>query len=443
MKRPVMLLFALAIAGFAPAGLQAQSIDRVPATLTLDDAIRLARVHNADYQQATNDAESARLGVRQAWSQFIPSLNGGISFIADRDYLGDSPQFSQTNQTLVSSMTLFDGGNVFRDLKIARAQADQVDASVRLREMQLIADVRVAYYNALLAETGIGLDSTLLKASRDRLDIVEAMMRLVAATVVDVLGAQVDVANQEQSLERARGNAIKRKLDLARLIGLRSDGMYALAGSLPPEFDPAAMKVDSLIQVALQVNPQVKQSELAVMSAENRESSSKWSRLPTLSAVGSYGRSYNGTGFDAWNNLNPNQNKHFNLGLSLSLPVPIFDRFAKSSEITRAKIATEDSRIQLESTRLGIETAVRSAYIDLQNAYHSLQLAKQSEKLSTTRLELAQEAYRTGSAAMTFTNLQSVITRTEQARRDVLVAQLTWVSAWINLELRVGTNLMR
>src|SRR5438094_3119107 len=53
----------------------------VPATLSLADAISLARQHNPAYRQAIHDRSPAAWGVRNAWSSlWLPTLtaSGGV-----------------------------------------------------------------------------------------------------------------------------------------------------------------------------------------------------------------------------------------------------------------------------------------------------------------------------------------------------------------------------
>src|SRR2546425_12763865 len=55
----------------------------VPATLSLADAIALARQHNPAYQQTIHDRSPAAWGVRNAWSSlWLPSVtaSGGVGY---------------------------------------------------------------------------------------------------------------------------------------------------------------------------------------------------------------------------------------------------------------------------------------------------------------------------------------------------------------------------
>src|SRR5947208_15795776 len=57
----------------------------VPGTLSLADAIALARQHNPAYQQTIHDRSPAAWGVRNAWSSlWLPSVtaSGGVAYAA-------------------------------------------------------------------------------------------------------------------------------------------------------------------------------------------------------------------------------------------------------------------------------------------------------------------------------------------------------------------------
>jgi outer membrane protein TolC len=79
MKHVTTALSLTALLLLAPA-LRAQQV--VPASLSLDDAIEIARTHNPGFRQTQNDAGLASWNVRQAWGALLPqaSANAGIQW---------------------------------------------------------------------------------------------------------------------------------------------------------------------------------------------------------------------------------------------------------------------------------------------------------------------------------------------------------------------------
>jgi outer membrane protein len=253
-----------------------------------------------------------------------------------------------------------------------------------------------------------------------------------------VLGARADVATQQRNLERARGEAQKARLALLQTIGVEAVTEFALAGELPPVFDPAGLGQDSLVALALRAHPLVQQRLQQAGAARQRLAAARGTRLPQISLGGSYGRSTSAEGTAAFGELDP-PNSSASLGINVRLP--LFSGFSTAARVAAAEAAADDAEEELRAERLQLSTQVRAAHIDLVNAHRSLELADQSAALSRERLELAQEKFRLG--AFSFTELQNVIDRTAEAERGALDARFTFVAARITLEERLGTGLGR
>lgn len=89
-----------------------------------------------------------------------------------------------------------------------------------------------AYYRPVRADRLIELQEQLLAAARERLAATERMLRVVAADQVDVLGAQVEVATQEQAVQTARGELRKPQLALGEVMGVEEFAAFELVDPL-------------------------------------------------------------------------------------------------------------------------------------------------------------------------------------------------------------------
>lgn len=442
MKRSALLLLTLLVAAL-PAVAQ-----EVPVRLTLADALRIARARNPAYLQVLNDVGVAAAGERAGWGAFLPSLSANLSLSASsskvvtgQDDFGrpidrDPPleyKGSSTSQSLGASLTLFDGGRRLNRLRAARAESRATDARVAAQVTTLRAAISRAYYLALRTDRLIDLEEQLLEAARQRLAATERMLRVVAADPVDVLGAQVEVARQEQAVQTARGEMRKAQLALGEVMGVEAFTAFELVDPPPAVFAPGELSVAALVREALAANPAMLAQRASVVAAERQATVARGSRWPTLDLGAGFSRSMSLQSYGALDEFNP-PNQGLSFGLSASLP--LFSRFQTSSQIATADAAAADAREALRAERLRIEREVRSAYIDLENAYQSLELAERSVALSRERLELAQEQYRLG--AISFTDLQNVTEQAARTERDVVGARFGFVDALVNLEERIG-----
>jgi outer membrane protein len=440
-RAAVLLLFAA-----TPAAAQQ------PTHLTLDDAIRIARSANPDFLRTANDLDVAENAIRSAWGSFLPSLNTSLNFSGSRsttltseDFFGDpieSPEpitssRSSASQGISTQMTLFDGGATLRGLQARRAAYLGVDAQIEALAIQLDARVSREYFQAVRAVRNIALEEYLLASARDRLERTEQLLRLAARNREDVLGARSDVAQAEQNVERARGDADKARLTLATTLGMSPTTSLTVDSILPRVFNPADLDVDALVAGALAGSPQVRQREAALRTAKHTASAARARRLPSISASAGYNRGMSAAGYGAFGEFNPGQNYGFNFGIGVSLP--LFTRFQTSEAIAQASANAVDAEHDVRSARLAVERDVRTAMIDLDNAYRSLQLAEEQVELNRERQDLTQERYRLGGSD--FTTLQNVIDRTAQAERQALEALFGFINARISLEERLGHRL--
>lgn len=422
-------------------------------SLTLADAVRVARENNPGFRRVQNDALVADAEIRRSVGALLPSLNARLDFsgmsafrVTGEDDFGQPVRLpaaleykgSSAQQGISLGMTLFDGGATMRGIGAARASADAIDARIRAETARLTGEVTRQYYAALRASRMIAVEQQLLASAQERLDRTERLLRVAGSSPVDVLGARAEVASQEQQIARAENEARKQALLLKEVMGLPGDVDFQLASDIPPIVDPATISRDTLIAGALAHSPIVHQADASVRAASRRASAATAGRFPTLSASAGYGRSMSLSSYDALFELNP-QNRGFNFGINAS--IPLFNQFRTSYAIAQAHAAETDAQEDAREARLRLERQVRSAHLDLENSYKLLQLAERKAEISRERLELAQEQYRNG--AMTFTDLQNVIDRTATAEREVVDARFGYASARTFLEEYTGTSLGR
>jgi len=440
-------LLALASLAAAPA-LHAQTpADTVP--LTLDQALRTAEENNPTYRRALTEMGTARADVRRARGAFLPSaslsLGTGVGYSRAVSATGDFGESvrdsirvsntSQATQTLqLGQLTLLDGGQRRRDLRAAQAGEQAVSARIDGAALTVRADVSRRYWTAVRADRAIRLEEQLLASARDRLEVTRALVRVGVRGPIDVLSAEVTVAEQEQALERARGEARVAQLDLRQAMGDMDGGWLALIDEPVAMFDPATLNGDALVARALESHPRVRRVDLGVAQSEHRLSSAEGSRWPRLSAGATLGRSeYFGDPYSGIYDLRPaNQNA----SVSVSLQIPLFNGYQTAYQIQSARAARDAAQEDARSERLTVEREVRGALVDLDNAYRAAVNAERTLGLNRRRLELAQQQYRVG--GLTLTDLTDAVERAARAERDALRTRFEFATAHATLEERLG-----
>ncbi|MDH4043121.1 MAG: TolC family protein [Gemmatimonadota bacterium] len=426
----------------------AQERIEVPARLTLEDAIAIARERSPELAQARNSLDAQGSQVSAGFGSLLPTLTAQLSFggsdsrtVSGLDDFGQPVeqeivrrfQSSTSSQGLYTGLTLFNGLRSLKTYSAAKASFTSAEENRLTVETRVDAETTRRFYDAIRTRQLIALEDRLLASAREQRDATSRLFRTASATQEDLLGAEADVASQELQLARAEGEAEKALLAVREQLALVEAISFAVTGEVPTAWDPASIDPDSLVAVAVRTHPDVARLDAAARAAHLRASAARGSYWPTVRLGASLSRSSNAVGYDALFNFNP-QNR--TLGFSLSLDWPLFQGFQTRAQVAQASADALNAEESLRAAKLAREREVRAALIDLQNAYRGVALAERATELSNERLRLSRERYAIG--AITFANLQILIDRAAQEERQLINARYSFVAAAVTLNERVG-----
>ena len=447
MRAVVGVRAVAAVAALAASTAMAQE-RTVPARLTLEDAIAIARERSPELAQARNSLHAQGSQVRAGFGAFLPTLSAQLNFggsdsrtVSGLDDFGQPVEeeivrtfrSSSATQGLSAGLTLFNG---FRNLASFRAAKASFAAAEENRtgvETRVDAETTRRFYDAVRSHQLIALEERLLASAREQRDNTARLFRTASATQEDLLGAEADVATQELQLARAEGDAAKSVLAVREQLALVEPIVFEVAGELPSAWDPAAFDVDSLVDLAVRNHPDIARLDAAASVAHLRAGAARGGYWPTVRLGASLSRSGQTSGFGALFDFNP-QNR--TLGFSISLDWPLFQGFQTRAQVSQAASEALNAEESLRAARLAREREVRAAVIDLQNAYRAVALAERAAELSNERLRLSRERYAIG--AITFANLQILIDRAAQEERQVINARYSFAASAVTLNERVG-----
>jgi outer membrane protein len=434
MRRVTMLVAALAVASGAAAQDSTQA-----GGLTFEAALAYAQEHNPAFLQSVNQVNDARYGETVQRSYMLPSADLSLGFrgYSQRTLTGqndfgqpvDRPTYttfesSSASQSLSLSLPILNLG-ALQQTRAARARTDAQRATVASQRAQLRTTVGNAYFDVVRRRRGLAVERRLLATVQAQLDAARELLKVAAQQPTDVLGAEVQVAQQQLQVQTAQGEERKAMLVLLQQMGAGADAQFTLVSDFPPVFDPSTLDADALVAEAQQSAPQVQQGVAQVEAANRGVGAARAARLPDLTLGAQAARSTSASGYSALGDFNPpNQS----LSFFISATLPLFSGLRTSAQIGQAKVAADNARESLRAARIQVETDVRSALIDLKNAYGSLQTAQRAEQ--------GQELYRLNN--ITFTDLQLMFQQAAQSERDVVNAQYGFLVARLTLEEKIG-----
>src|SRR5450759_4151264 len=234
-KRFCLILGALAPISFAAAQPPALSAvlaahglsDTVSiATLSLADAVTIARRNNPIHLSVVNNRVGADAAVRPAYGQLLPSADASFSALRQQGgrqifnggSFGASSDVNQSSYRIgldyrINSATLITP-------RLERASRDAVEADITGSAEALRSQVTQQYLSVLQAEDRAKLQDTLLVAAKSEHVLAQARALVGSATQLDVQRTEVAMGQQQVQVLQARNQIEIEKLKLFQLMGI-------------------------------------------------------------------------------------------------------------------------------------------------------------------------------------------------------------------------------
>lgn len=308
--------------------------------------------------------------------------------------------FSNYDFRIYAQQNLLDLGSLHtlrasqRALDVDRlSERDVRDLIVRL-VASLYLNAQSAEARTRSAQSRVTDSSRLMKLAQDRHDAG-------TATGVDVLRAQVQLANDKQALLEADNQYRQSLLNLARNLGVSPEVPMELAESLRYEAleQPAP---DTLVNSAMtsRADYQSLASQRESLLEQQRTNRARFYPKVSINGnVGELGRSIGGV---ATTGLIQGQ-----------IDFTVYDR---DREGEAQQLAARLQRIddQVADLRRGVDQDIRSALLDLDSAARQVQVAAEGQELAKRELQEAQDRFQAG----TTNNVEVVTAQDELARAE-------------------------
>ena len=252
-------------------------------------------------------------------------------------------------------------------LLIAQSQEKQVEADICLAVME--AYYNVVYYKRLTdvyEEQVATAESALKKAKRQE--------ELGQKGHADVIQMEADLADRQYDLTNTFNKYQSEKMKLADLMFWPVDEELVIDTSMP-EWEIEPVSTSSVVDFALDHNPGVNMASWKELNAKRELSTAKWQLMPSIGLYGGWNTNY----FTYPNQPTDPFGTQFrnNMGeyVQLSLSIPIWDRLAKASRISKKRHALEKATAELDQKRRDVESEVRRAVQDRDGAATAYQQA--------------------------------------------------------------------
>jgi outer membrane protein len=471
----------------------------VPAELTLEEAIDLAKANNPTFLSTQNDQPAADWQVRESYAQFLPSVrasaygtwqDAGAQRFGTVVFENQTTDWAYSGYSLNFNMTI-DGNTIF-GIKNARANRSATEARVESEEFNLGSLVGLQYMTVLRAQDGVDVAQRQLDRANQNLQIVSTRVSSGAVAGTDGKQAEVDLGRAEVTLIQAQRDLRQARLVLAEQLGVQLGSEVRLSSEFPifqPDFQlddlmswsmeqhpslrsfraqesatRAAARQASTgqylpsVQLSANIRGQAQQAlnEDFVRNQIDQQAASRTSNCEFLNAIngGIAGGLPNYSAQDctafaptpadydaalASNRAFPFDFNTVPMTASLTVSLPIFTGFSRERQVSEANNRAEDAEHARRAEELRLRTMVTNAYDNLESSYLVVEAEERNRTLAEEQLLLQQRRYALGAASLL--ELMDAQTTMTTAEQSYLNAVYEFHYSLIVLEAAVGRPL--
>jgi len=286
------------------------------------------------------------------------------------------------------SKLLFSSGKAEANIDSASASLFASKEDNRRIRQEVAFTVAESYYNLLKAQAILEAKTEAVRQMEQHLKVAQEKLVVGKAAKLDVLRAEVQLADVTQARVAAGNQVDVAKLQLLNAMGIgSSEHDIAIMDDRSPAESVA--EVGPLLENTFKIHPGYLKSELLIRAAKSSLRAAKADSGPDLSLVGSY----NQEGRDI--------PKITNWNAGLVVTVPIFTGGITQSKVNQAKGVVAQYASSRDLVKQNITFAVRSAVLSTQDAAERLKTTQKSLEQAREALAVAQEKYAAGMGSTT------------------------------------------
>ncbi len=429
--------------------------------ITLEQAIELSLKNNKDIEVARVQIESDVAALRQEKAALFPTLGLSTGFdYSDSAFLDSTLQQSideniedaiaaglseeaaieaaeaQFTNPSTSSFTFNGGLTLNYDIFTSGLRGASIRAAektLKNTELQLeviVEEVRQEtssnYYNLQNADAQVEISKAAVQDASQTLKDAQLLERAGLGTRFDVLRAEVELSQAQQSLSTAKANQNIARRQLAETLSVSHDTDLATADAIE-EAGEWEMELEETIVQAFKNRAELEQFLLQKEINEEQRTIALSSIRPTVSANASY-------------SANEDFEDDFDISdtysAGITLQWQLFDGGAASAGARQAEKGAEIAETSFANERNEIRFAVEQAFFQLKSNQSNIGTATKEVELAEESLRLARLRFQAGVG--TQTDVIEAQTQLTTARGDLLSSITDYNLSYVSLQREVS-----
>ncbi len=387
-------------------------------TLSLEECVNIALERNPTGRIAAESVNVAGENVGEARSAFSPQLglNAGYGRWQKHAFLPDGLTRPGTPTVIgptddwtfgvVAQYTLFDGGERGAKLDAATANREAALDNAETARMDIVLNVHVAYYTLIAAMEVQKVAEGNLERTKEHLFLAEELEKEGVVPHLDVVRAEVVMADTELALVKARNAVRVSRGNLNTAMGLPVETKISVSTESDPMENPENIDISASLENAVGNRPELAAARMRVDSAAGNIDAAKSAFSPRMKT--DLGLGFRGDEFDA-------QDEEWSVRLLVEYP--LYDGQAREHRVSGARATHAKEESTRDRLVLGVRQEVWSAYSKLIEAYESIQAADVLVAHASESLETERERYAAGVGTMNdLLDAQNAFNRAEGMR---------------------------
>lgn len=320
---------------------------------------------------------------------------------------------------------------LWASMKLSDAQILQSVEQARASKLDLVAQVKQAYYTLLLANDSKRVIQQSYDMAALTYDIYSKRYSAGDASEYDVLRTSVAMKNVEPQLLQADIAIKQAKLQLMVLMGVDASQDLQFKGELA-DYEKTMYADVLALPTDYSLNTSLRQNELQQNTLDQSVRMNKMAWYPTLALTANYNWTSSSDG-------SPFKNFRWNpysvVGLNLS--IPLFTGGRRYNNIRMAEIQATQNRLQRENIERSVSMQAKLAVDNIQLNVRQIASCSESVGQADRAHTIMQQSFDIGAAS--YLNLRDSELALTQSRLTYYQAIYNYLVATNDLELLMGT----
>jgi len=390
-------------------------------TLTFDQALQRALSANEGLKVSQEKVVETQARVQEAKTNFLPVVNLGYSYTPSQRFptirvpagiFGPQEQtfqaaFARENSVqLFINQPIYTGGRLRSVYGITTSSLDASKLELDRTRQEIEYRVVETFYAALMNERGVAVAEEQIRLNQKQLELAKARFEAGTVARLDVLQAEVELANSKARRIQTRAQVDASMQALRSVLSLPQTQPLQLAGSLD---EPVVGHAREELDQHLPQRPDLRAFDARKDAAEysSQLADSEWK--PSLSFTGNMQYQQDSVG-----SLLARDNQSYQFGVAFSMPL-----FGAPGAAARRGVAQS----QMRQAEHGLRYATDNARLELETAWTALEASAEVVTTQEMALELARESV--SIAQVSYEN--GVITSAELNDSQVRLLQTEWL----------------